>query len=170
MGMSLTMSVTLELGGYTRNQSRYHESWGNAPNWHSDQVCRRPGGRVSAPASPSADGGQWIQQHNWPILQRVSPGHSLCCEHHGSAVRSRDLTKASEYHLSSREPSRGRLWVLALQRHISGEGPSVVLQWLLHPERLPAVNSSNCSAPWELVHTGDYHRECLQRSINDICI
>lgn len=143
--MSLNMTVIIELGGYSKKH-RHAEYRGNAPNWHANRVCSCRGGRVSAPLSPPVHGGQHIQQYNWPRLWYFSPGCPVRCEHHGSVVISRELTPEYDAPLTAREPYWRRLRVLA------GEGPSLVLQWVLHPEHLPAEQSSHSRAPWGTIN------------------
>lgn len=141
------MTLITELGGYKRKHGRNAEGRGNAPNCHVDQACRCPGGGVPAPVLPPDNGGQHIQQYNRPRLRHISPGHPVRREHHGSADGFRELAQEPDPRLAAREPCRGRLRLLALQPHVPGEGPSLVLQRVLHPERFPADQSSHSRAP-----------------------
>lgn len=132
--LSLNMTVITELGGHTGKHGRHDEGRGNAPHQHADWVRGYQGGRVWAPVSPPVHGGQHLQQHNRPRLWHLSPGHAVCRQHHGSIVGSRELTQESGPQLAARQPCRRWLRVLA----VPGEGCAVLLQRVLHPERLPA--------------------------------
>lgn len=145
--MSLNVTVITELGGYTRKNHRHAEGRGNTQDRHVNQVCRHPGGEVSDPVSPPVNGGQHIQKYSWPSPRFLSPGHPIRRAHHGSADGAGELTGGSDPQLRAREPCWGRFRVLALQPHVPGEGPSLLLQRVLHPERLPAGWSRHSRAP-----------------------
>ena len=130
----LNMTVITELGGHTGKHNRYDEGRGNAPNQHADRVGGYRGGRVFAPVWPPVRAGQQLQQHNRPRLWHLSPGHAVCCQHHDPTVSPRELAQESGPQLTAREPCWRRLRVLA----VPGEGSAVLLQRVLHPERLPA--------------------------------
>lgn len=145
MRLSLNMIVIIELGGYAGQNSRRAEGRGNPPHRRTRGVCQCPGGSVSAKVSLPVNGGQCIQQYNHDSrLCQLSPGYPICCEHHGSTIRSRELSQPeSGPRPTAREPGWGGLRVLALQPHVAGERPSLLLQWVLHLKCLSSELSSH---------------------------
>lgn len=145
MRLSLNMIVIIELGGYAGQNSRRAEGRGNPPHRRTHGVRGCPGGSLSVKVSLPANGGQRIQQYNQDSrLRRVSPGYTICCEHHGSTINSQELSQpGSGPRPTAREPGWGGLRVLALQPHVAGERPSLLLQWVLHLKCLSSESSSH---------------------------
>lgn len=140
--ISLNMIVIVELGGYKRNR-RHTESRGNAAHWHTNQVCGHSGG-VEAPVWPPVERRQPICQCNTPWLWQLSAGRAVRREHHDST--------GSPWELRVRESGRGRLGLLPLQPPVSGEGRPLLLQRVLHLERLPPGLLRHSRGPREPLH------------------
>lgn len=142
--MRISLNIT-ELGGYAGQRSRRAEGRGNPPHRRTHGVCGCPGGRASVKVSLPVNGRQCIQQYNQDSrLWELSPRYPICCEHHGSAISSRELSQSeSGLRPTAREPGWGGLRVLALQPHVAGEWPSLLLQWVLHPKCLSSESSSH---------------------------